>query len=180
MSARSVLLVGQASLRRRSAEIADVRDPEAVACRRDLEDTLAAFRRSWGFGRAIAAPQVGHGLRMTVLDLGRGPQAIVNPIVTRRSDATFTLWDDCMSFPWLFVKVRRHAALTLHYQDGDGAERLWVVEDRATAELVQHELDHLDGVLALDRAIDGAIVTRDEMRADPERYRAEVDDVIGE
>lgn len=120
----------------------------------DLHDTLMAFRRRWGAGRAIAAPQVGDLRRVVYLHLGE-PHVFVNPRVVARSSETVELWDDCMSFPELLVRVRRHAGVTLAYTDLHGEERRWALEGDL-AELLQHELDHLDGVLAVARAVDGA------------------------
>src|SRR5439155_19654778 len=93
-----------------------------------------------------------------------------------RSDETFTMWDDCMSFPSLLVKVRRYRSISLRYQDETGAARVWETLDQAAAELLQHEIDHLDGVLFIDRA-EGpdALVHREVFEAQPERFRAQVD-----
>jgi peptide deformylase len=88
------------------------------------------------------------------MNLGNGPFSIVNPEITCYSDQTFTLWDDCMSFPDLLVKVRRHESIGLRYTDEEGRERKWEILDRSESELLQHEMDHLDGILAIDRAID--------------------------
>ncbi|MCA9693926.1 MAG: peptide deformylase, partial [Myxococcales bacterium] len=76
-----------------------------------LIDALRRFRAQFGFGRAIAAPQLGIPRRLVALELGDGPFVIVDPVITWRSPETFTLWDDCMSFPELLVRVRRHAAV---------------------------------------------------------------------
>jgi len=65
----------------------------------------------------------------------------------------FELWDDCMSFPNLLVKVKRHKGLTINYLDENWQPKIWQVED-AISELLQHEFDHLDGVLCTMRAID--------------------------
>lgn len=158
-----------------------------------LQATLAAFRAAHGFGRAIAAPQIGVPLRVVAMDLGArpypdggsGPLVLWDPEVTWRSDATFTLWDDCMSFPSLLVRVRRHESLSLDFRDGDGRVRRWERVDRALAELLQHELDHLDGILALDRAEPAApgldaVIGRGAWEADRARFRAQVDYAIGE
>jgi peptide deformylase len=64
------------------------------------------------------------------------------------------LWDDCMSFPDLLVRVKRYASFTLTYVDDQWIEQALVVEG-VLSELLQHEIDHLDGVLAVSRAIDG-------------------------
>ena len=78
----------------------------------------------------------------------------MNPVITWRSEARFTLWDDCMCFPDLLVKVRRHASVTLAFTGEQGRRLGGERRPRAESELLQHELDHLDGVLATDRALD--------------------------
>lgn len=156
-----VLQLGEPALRESSRPVADVADPAFAGRVQRLFHTLAAFRAAHGFGRAIAAPQIGFAERFIAVDVGDGPFAVINPTVTWRSAETFTLWDDCMSFPDLLVKVRRHCSLSLSYIDGDGRPREWRNLPRAHAELMQHEIDHLDGILAVDRAASaGDIVTR--------------------
>jgi peptide deformylase len=63
------------------------------------------------------------------------------------------LWDDCFSFPDLMVRVRRHLEIEVEYEDLAGGSHSLVARDDLS-ELLQHEIDHLDGVLATDRAID--------------------------
>jgi peptide deformylase len=114
------------------------------------------------------------------LNLGPGPQLLINPEVTWVSRETFTLWDDCMSFPSLLVRVRRHHSISLRYRDEHGAPYEWPRLDQATAELVQHEMDHLDGILAVDRALDrDSLVLREVFEAQRTYFLQQVDYVIG-
>jgi peptide deformylase len=191
VAAAPVLELGHPALRQRCAPVGTLEGDLAADAAR-LQSTLRAFREAHGFGRAIAAPQIGVLRRIVAMDLGptpypdggRGPLLLVDPEVTWRSGETFTLWDDCMSFPWLLVRVRRHASLSLRFVDGAGVQRRWERVPAALSELLQHELDHLDGLLALDRAepfapgLD-AVIGRGAFAADPARYRAQVDSVIG-
>ena len=176
----TVRLIGDPVLRRPAEPVADVDDEAFRAEARTLLATLEDFRRRHGFGRAIAAPQIGVSKRFIAMNLGSGPFLVVNPVVTRRSDGTFTMWDDCMSFPWLMVRLRRHRSLSLECTDGAGMQRRWDDVNPVTAELLQHELDHLDGILALDR-VDGltGLVARELFERDPDRFAAGVDYVIG-
>ena len=110
---------------------------------------------------------------------------LLDPELTWKSDETFTLWDDCMSFPSLLVRVRRHASVSIRFRDGAGRDRRWERVGRALSELLQHELDHLDGVLALDRAQPAtphldAVIGRGAYDAAPETFRSQVDYVIGD
>ena len=140
---------------------------------------LAAFRSKHGFGRAIAAPQIGVEKRFIALNLGRGPFVMINPQIVERGWTTMSLWDDCMSFPSLMVKVKRAMSITVEYTDEQGAKCQWRAVEPAVAELLQHEIDHLDGVLAIDRAIDAhSIIMREVYLAQQEFFDRQVDYVI--
>ena len=170
-----VLLLGDPRLRIRSSEVTanDANEFNVLAA------TLDAFRREHGFGRAISAPQIGIAKRFIAVNLGAGTFFVVNPVITWRSDETFTMWDDCMSFPDLLVRVERAQSMSLEYVDEQGRRKEWRELDRAAAELLQHEIDHLDGVLAGDRAIDAeSLVMRREYERNREYFDAKVDYAI--
>jgi peptide deformylase len=170
-----VLLLGDPRLRERAADV----DRYDSASFDALAAALDAFRETFGFGRAISAPQIGIPRRFIAVNLGAGTFFIVNPVVTWTSEETFTMWDDCMSFPDLLVRVRRAKSLSIEYIDERGEHHQWPEMDQAAAELLQHELDHLDGVLAVDRAIDReSLVWRSVYEADRERFDAMVDYAI--
>ena len=192
LSAAPVLELGHPALRHVCTPVGTL-DAALADGAGTLQATLAAFRAAHGFGRAIAAPQIGILRRLVAMDLGavaypdgeRGPLLLVDPELTWKSDETFTLWDDCMSFPWLLVRLRRHESVSLSFRDATGRDRRWERVPRALAELLQHELDHLDGVLAVDRAEAAApgldaVIGRGAFAAEPGRYRAQVDYLIGE
>ena len=171
-----ILLLGDPGLRRVCRPVADFGDPElGIACA-TLTATLADFQRRHGFGRAIAAPQIGVERRIVAIDPAHGPPLLINPEITWRSGETMTLWDDCMSFPALLVRLRRHRSISLTYQDAAGMAHEWNELAPGTAELLQHEIDHLDGVLAVDHALDRqAIVLRQVFEADRECFQDQVD-----
>ena len=174
-----VLLLGDPRLREPSREIAAFDTPEVVTARDALAATLEAFRRRHGFGRAISAPQIGVPLRLVAVNLGSGTFFVANPVVTWRSDETFTMWDDCMSFPGLLVRLARHRSISLTYQDGEGRPHTWDRLDLAESELLQHEIDHLDGILAVDRALDReSLVMREVFEARHAELASTVDYVI--
>ena len=131
----------------------------------DLRDTLLAFRARHGVGRAIAAPQIGVMRRIVFLERVSNvtdandsgidtPTPLLNPVLTHKSEAMIELWDDCMSFPDLLVRLKRHASCDIVYRDLAWHEHVVHLEGDLS-ELLQHECDHLDGVLAVARAIDG-------------------------
>jgi len=85
-------------------------------------------------------------------------------------------WDDCMSFPFLLVKVRRHQSISIRYRDELGSVHEWTQMGRAQSELLQHEIDHLDGILAVDRAVDeNSLVSRELFDTQRELFEAQVD-----
>jgi peptide deformylase len=149
-----ILLLGDPGLRVSCAAVEDFDAPDFRSHGKRLIRALEQFRAEYGFGRAISAPQIGIRLRMIAMNLGEGPFLIVNPEITRRSDERFILWDDCMSFPWLMVRLERNFQVDLAFRDDRGTAQAWPKVNQAVSELLQHEIDHLDGVLAVDRAID--------------------------
>lgn len=121
---------------------------------RDLEDTMRAGPGSVG----IAAPQVNRFLRVVVVDVSAKPMIsqhgclrLVNPEILRREGETCGR-EGCMSVPDFTGNVQRAASIRLRAQDADGQWREWDCEGYE-ARAVQHELDHLDGLLFLDRIV---------------------------
>jgi peptide deformylase len=174
-----ILQLGHPALREPSEPVGEIEDLAFREQARLLQETLAAFRRRFGFGRAIAAPQIGVARRFIAVDLGEEPFLVIDPRVTWRSEDTFTMWDDCMSFPGLLVRLRRHRSISLAYTDREGSPHTWEQLDLSTAELMQHELDHLDGVVAIDHAADVRdIVTREAFDQFADRFARQVDYTI--
>lgn len=153
MAIRIILQLGNSDLYRKCNKVFDKDIDTVMSLVDDLRDTLQAFRQSHGFGRAIAAPQIGEFSRVIYLEVEE-PLVIINPTLSGLSEEMVELWDDCLSFPDLLVKVERHCRCRLSYIDLDSREHT-VMLDNAMAELVQHEYDHLEGILAVERAIDG-------------------------
>lgn len=118
-----------------------------------LHDLILAIRNKYGFGRGIAAPQIGLMKRLVCLDLDGQKHTLINPVLTDLSEEMFELWDDCMSFPNLHVKVARHQSCNLTFKDEKWQEHTWKLEG-GLSELLQHEVDHLDGILATMRVVD--------------------------
>lgn len=119
---------------------------------RDLHQVMEEIRAKYNFGRAIAAPQLGIMKRLVYMNINK-PTVFINPIISNQSKEQIELWDDCMSFPNLLVKVKRHKQITLHYLNENWEPQEWTMQDDLS-ELLQHECDHLDGILCTMRAID--------------------------
>lgn len=118
----------------------------------DLENVLQEIRAKYNFGRAIAAPQLGIMKRLVYMNIDK-PVVFINPELHSLNNEMFELWDDCMSFPNLLVRVKRHKSLTIRYTDEHWKPKEWKMED-ALSELLQHENDHLNGILCTQRAMD--------------------------
>lgn len=174
-----VLLLGHPGLRKVCRAVDDVNNGDFRFYRDRLHATLEAFRAEHGFGRAISAPQIGVALRFIAVNLGGEAFTMVNPEITWCSAETFTMWDDCMSFPFMLVRVRRHRGISVRYLDDHGAVKVMDRLDRATSELLQHEIDHLNGILSVDHAIDReSIVSREVFAEYSECFAAKADYVI--
>lgn len=152
MAVREILLLGNPRLYEICLPVAPEELAGLASTVEDLHDTLMDFRARHGTGRAIAAPQIGVAKRLIYMDIDE-PVVFVNPVIDVKSAETFELWDDCMSFPDLLVKVRRHRSCRVLYRDLDWNEHSLILSD-SPAELLQHEDDHLNGVLAVARAVD--------------------------
>jgi peptide deformylase len=172
MAIRTVLQLGDPGLREIAKRAEDPSAPEIRALVEDLADTLAYWKGTTGYGRAIAAPQIGSALRVIFLQLpGAAPWPLVNPEITERSEVKIVVWDACLSFLSIFMQVERHREIVVRHQDlrGDWHE-IRAGEQRNLSELLQHEIDHLDGILAVDRITDiRTMCTREEFE---KRYRA--------
>ncbi len=174
-----ILLLGDPRLRRVCDPVADFSSREFQEEGQRLTEVLETFRKRHGFGRAIAAPQIGINKRFVAMNLGNGPFLLVNPHLAWVSDESFTMWDDCMSFPWLMVRLERHVSADLCYQNGRGEVITWENLEQPVSELIQHEIDHLNGVLAVDRALDrNSIISREVYLERRQHFDSLVDYVI--
>lgn len=152
MAIPEILLLGDPRLYETSEPVVPEELHSIPRITQDLHDALTAFREAYGKGRAIAAPQIGIPKRIVYFCVDE-PLTIINPVLDRKSRKMIQVWDDCMSFPELLVKVARHQRCRLTYRDVTWREHSHLLEDDLS-ELIQHECDHLDGILAVARAID--------------------------
>ncbi len=148
---KPILLLGHPALYESCAPVQrDERDALRPVVQ-DLHDTLMDFRARHNAGRAIAAPQIGVMKRLVYMYLEE-PTVFINPVLDELSEAQDERWDDCMSFPDLLVRVKRHRSCRITFRDLDWNEHRWSLEGDLS-ELLQHECDHLDGILAVARAV---------------------------
>jgi len=153
MTVREILQLGNPQLYKTSGIVTPSDLDKTPQVIQDLHDTMMNFRAEYGAGRAIAAPQIGVMKRIIYMNIDT-PVVMLNPTLTNLSDEMIELWDDCMCFPDLLVRVKRHKRCTVEYRDEEWVLKSLDLED-ALSELIQHEYDHLDGILAVMRAIDG-------------------------
>ncbi|HEX9913455.1 MAG TPA: peptide deformylase [Candidatus Bathyarchaeia archaeon] len=152
MVVRDTVLLGDPRLREVSAEVTDFGGLKPVLA--DLRDTLTRHQRFYGLGRGIAAPQIGRPLRLVYVQTPERRFYLVNPVIEWRSPETFIVWDSCFSLEAaFFVRITRNTAIRVKYMDERGGEHTETFRD-GMSELLQHEIDHLDGVVCSDHLKD--------------------------
>lgn len=143
-----ILVAPQAILRQKARLVR----PEDTAILRDaLPRMFAAMYQAPGIG--LAAPQVGLGLRFAIVDLGeedqRRPLVLVNPEITAESETLAAREEGCLSLPNQYAEVVRPEQVRVRYRTLEGAEQE-LDADGLLATCIQHEIDHLDGILFVD------------------------------
>jgi N-formylmethionyl-tRNA deformylase len=166
MAVKKILLLGNPILRSRCKPVKDYSSESTRSTIHNLRDTLDDFRSRHGFGRGIAAPQIGSTVRVIYISLN-SLGALINPKIIKRSKKMFEVWDDCFShtsniflqvwddcfsLPDILVRVKRYAWIEVSYRDETGAGKR-LKATNGLSELLQHEIDHTEGILAIDRAI---------------------------
>jgi peptide deformylase len=166
VSRREIVEIGHPVLRERARDVSseELRSPELQGLIDDMIDTMRAAN-----GAGLAANQVGETVRVAVVEVRRGnPRypykppvpltVIVNPVIEPLDDDVEQINEGCLSVPGLRGEVPRHMNIRLRYMDREGEEHD-EVRRGLTAGTFQHELDHLDGTLFLDRVTDSATLT---------------------
>jgi len=148
MAKREILVLPDARLRAVADEIPEV-DASVKQLAADMLETMYAAP-----GIGLAAPQIGEMKRIVVMDLAKegekpDPIVMINPEILKYSDETVTTEEGCLSIPEIYYDVERPAEITVKYTDLDGKTVERDAKDRL-AICIQHELDHLDGVLYID------------------------------
>jgi peptide deformylase len=151
MAIKPVLRMGDARLLRHAENVRVFDTPELYALLSDMRETMQALS-----GVGLAAPQIGVNLRVVVFEVQHNPRypdaeavpgtVLINPVITPLNEAVDEDWEGCLSLPGLRGKVPRYLRVRYQGQDEHGA-----LIDRTVsgfhARLVQHECDHLDGIL---------------------------------
>ena len=113
---------------------------------RDMAETM---QQKDGIG--LAAPQVGENIRLIAIKGDNGPLIMINPQITKRSFAKQWGEEGCLSVPHTFGQVQRHKKVNCIYWDEQGKKQK-IQASELTARVIQHEIDHLDGILFTDKA----------------------------
>jgi peptide deformylase len=175
MAIRTILTAPDPRLKKKSAPVASV-DAEV---RQLMDDMLDTMYDAPGIG--LAAPQIGELKRVIVLDIDRedlqtGPLLMANPEIVEASDEDATYEEGCLSLPEHYSDVSRPAKVTVRYLDRDSETKEMVCEG-LLATCVQHEIDHLDGILFVDHisALKRNMILRKLIKARKEAERDEAD-----
>ena len=153
MGIDDILLLGDPRLYQKSAPVEKSDLPYIQIWVDHLANAMKEIREKYHFGRGIAAPQLGIMKQLVYIQVNE-PMIIINPKLTFPTEESTEMWDDCMSFPNLLVKVRRFNELIIKFLDEKLNPRTLRVTDFALSELIQHEVDHLEGILCTMRAVD--------------------------
>jgi len=162
VAVKEILLIGNPDLRKLSEDVTEFND-DLINIVTDLKDTLIDFQSRKLIGRGIAAPQIGIFKKVIYIKFLEQSFTLINPEIIWKSRDTYDVWDSCFSFDVaFFVKTRRHKAIKVKYQTEDGyTEEKEFKND--LSELLQHEIDHLHGILATDRLLSNKeIILREE------------------
>jgi len=146
---KEIQLIGNPILREHSEDITEF-DINLFNLVNDLKDTLIDFQHRKKIGRGIAAPQIAVLKKVIYVHMSDRSFPLINPEILWKSDETFENWDSCFSFDVaFFVKILRHRSIKVRYQNikGEYIEELF---EGDMSELLQHEIDHLHGILATD------------------------------
>lgn len=149
MAIRKILTYGTPSLREPSKEVHKI-SKKIKDLVKDMLDTLYAKN-----GVGLAAPQIGENYRIFVIDTSSGDQPLnpivfINPKIIKKSGA-FVSNEGCLSFPDVYADVRRYLNVTVKAMDSNGRHFVLEAKDGSLlAKAIQHEFDHLDGILFID------------------------------
>lgn len=151
MAIRIIREDGDEILRKRSREVEIVDDK----IRQILEDMIDTMHKSNGVG--LAGPQIGLLKRLVVIDLydDNGPIKLVNPKIIKQ-EGEQEVEEGCLSFPNQFAKIIRPAKVTIEALNENG-EKIKIEGEGLLAQAISHELDHLDGILFVDKIIPGTL-----------------------
>lgn len=152
MAIRKIVKYGEATLRQPSKEVHKV-SQKVKNLVQDMLDTMYSQN-----GVGLAAPQIGENLRIFVIDVSTGneplnPMVFINPKIIKKSGACLS-HEGCLSFPEAYTDVKRYANVMVKALDTNGRSFVMEAKDGTLlARCIQHEFDHLDGILFVDHCL---------------------------
>ncbi|MBR5582786.1 MAG: peptide deformylase [Phascolarctobacterium sp.] len=144
MAKLKILTAGDPVLRQTAAEVTKI-DKKLIKLLKDMADTMYAAE-----GVGLAAPQIGVSKRIVVIDVGDGIIEMINPVIVNK-EGSVVGGEGCLSVPEYEGEVERAEKVECEFTDRSG-KRYLIESDGLLAIAIQHELDHLDGVLFIDKA----------------------------
>lgn len=135
----------------------EISDPTSKDIAQLIEDMVLTMRKEDGIG--LAAPQVQHSIRLIVIETKQGAIPMINPVITKRSDTIELGEEGCLSVKGTYGMVERSSDVTVSFVDNENTKQT-INAHGLFARVIQHEIDHLDGVLFIDRVED---FSRDEI-----------------
>ncbi len=138
-------------LRKRSEEVTNL---SAASVQTLIDDMIPTMFAADGIG--LAAPQIGHNVRIIIVNTKNGPIPFINPIIHAFSFTKEGMEEGCLSVPGIFGVVTRSTEIDVSVTLRDGAAKRFVAKG-LQARVIQHEIDHLNGILFIDRAESGTI-----------------------
>lgn len=173
MPIHPTLELGHPLLRQPAQPVTDPLSAETQQLIIDLWDTLRDFRQRYGWGCALAAPVIGVSARVVVVDYAQQELVLVNPRFEHWSRTQLIAYESCLTFGGLWGQVSRPAQVVVVALDAAGLEQRYEVEGEL-GRMIQHEIDHLDGLVWLDRDPDlSTVCTNREYQRQIKEQRAE-------
>ncbi len=162
MAIKKVLLVGNPLLRKKSGKVGDFNSPETKRVMRDLKGTLIDQQKRYKKGGGIAAPQIGQLKQIVFLNTKSCSFYMINPKIIKKSKQMFYVWDMCLSCKVTFLaRIKRYKKITVEYYTEKGEKIVADYKDYYS-ELIQHEIDHLNGILFIDYITDPKSIIMNE------------------
>ncbi len=145
-----ILIQPNPILRKKSIEIS----PEVIKSR-EFKSLISSMAKTMvkTDGVGLAAPQIGKNWRLAVINSKDGVFCLINPKLTKKSWARELAQEGCLSIPGVFGKVKRHKKISLTYYSQNG-KKIKMTAAGMMARVLQHEIDHLDGILFIDKAVE--------------------------
>ena len=141
-----ILTYPNETLRKKSVKISNVKTPEIQRIIFDMLETMEKNGNALG----LAAPQIGQLLRLCIVIFDGKTHILINPKIKSKSWKKETAEEGCLSFPGKFISIKRHKKVKVEALDKDG-NKIKIAAEGILARAIQHEVDHLDGILFIDK-----------------------------